>query len=184
MAGYIPVPVTGRIDNGEAQDLLGYAVSPNYFPVLGIEPSLGRPFAAAEEDGGAASMVAIISHSLWRHRYGADVQVLGRQIVLNDRPFTIVGVGPARFMDTEPLSPDVWVPIGAQPVVSPGTDLNNRQCAIRDAHPGVVPVRSPPIRSTGGPGRACRTRSGRVVGRVHSPDVRRCVDPLAALRSQ
>ena len=127
VAGYIPVAVTGRIDNGEARDLLAYAVSANYFPLLGIEPSTGRAFAPAEEDGGAASRVAIISHSLWRRRFGADVAVVGRRIVLNERPFTIVGVGPGRFMGTEPLSPDVWIPVGAQPVVSPGTDLHNRQ---------------------------------------------------------
>ena len=97
VAGYIPVAVTGRIDNGEARDLLAYAVSANYFPLLGIEPSTGRAFAPAEEDGGAASRVAIISHSLWRRRFGADVAVVGRQIVLNERPFTIVGVGPGQF---------------------------------------------------------------------------------------
>ena len=123
IAAYIPVTITARFSGDEAQDLVGYAVSSSYFPLLGIEPSRGRPFSAEEERPGAVSAVAVISDSLWRRRFAASGRVLGERIVLNDRAFTIIGVGPERFMGTEPLSADVWVPIGAQPIVAPEGDL-------------------------------------------------------------
>ena len=107
LVGYIPVQITGRIENSEPQDLVAYAVSANYFPVLGIELSTGRAFTASEEARGAASR-AIIRHSLWRRRYPGDAQVVGREIAINDRAFTIIGVGPEQFTGTEPLSPEVW----------------------------------------------------------------------------
>jgi predicted permease len=125
LVGYIPVAVTARVQARDAEDVVGYAVSSNYFSVLGIEPSLGRMFLPSEERAGAASTVAVISDSLWRRRFAGDPGVLGTTIVLNERAFTVVGVGPERFMGTEPLSPDIWVPIGAQPIVVPGADLLN-----------------------------------------------------------
>ena len=75
LVGYIPVQVTGRIENSEPQDLVAYAVSANYFPVLGIEVSTGRAFTASEEERGAASKVARSSAI----RYGdADIAVTRR----------------------------------------------------------------------------------------------------------
>jgi predicted permease len=125
VAAYIPLTVASRINGGDTEDLVGYAVSANYFPMLGIEPALGRAFLPSEEHAGAGSRVAIISHSLWHRRFELDPEVLGALVLLNEERFTIVGIGPERFIGTEPLAPDVWVPIGAQPVVAPGGDLLN-----------------------------------------------------------
>ena len=98
----------------EPQAGLAYAVSANHFPTLGIEPSIGRSFTADEEQSPAAGRVAVISFSIWQRRYAGASDVVGRTIVVNGRPFSIVGVGPRRFVGTEPLSPDVWVPLSAQ----------------------------------------------------------------------
>jgi len=87
----------------------GEAVSANFLSLLGVRPALGRDFTASEEEP-AAAPVAILSHSLWQSRFGADPGVLGRTITLNARPFTIVGVLPAGFRSLDRL--DVLVPIG------------------------------------------------------------------------
>src|SRR6185503_8174589 len=58
-------------------------------------------------------------------RFASDAAVVGESLVINDRTFTVVGVGPERFTGTEPLAPDVWVPTGMQRTVAPGADLLN-----------------------------------------------------------
>ncbi len=119
---YIPSSVTARIGGADAEDLLAYVVAPNYFTLLGIEPSVGRVFVPAD-DGSAGDTLAVISHSLWRRRFASDPAIVGSSIVINGRRFAIIGVGPSRFSGTEPLSPDVWVTTSAQATVLPPDDL-------------------------------------------------------------
>ena len=119
VVAYIPSEMTmgGESADVEPQAGLAYAISANHFPVLGIAPALGRSFTAEEERNPASGRVAIVSYSLWQRRYASGADVIGRSVIVNGRPFTIIGVGPRRFMGTEPLSPDVWVPLSAQPVL-------------------------------------------------------------------
>jgi putative ABC transport system permease protein len=63
---------------------------------------------------------------MWQRRHGGRSDVLGKTITINGRPFEIVGVGPQRFMGTEPLSTDVWVPLGAQPTLVGENRLQDR----------------------------------------------------------
>src|SRR6185295_15480671 len=102
VTAYIPSSVTARVAANEAEDLIGYIVAPNYFTLLGIEPSLGRAFIPADERA-ADPAVAVISHSFWRRRFASDPAVIGSSLVINNRRFTIIGVGPSRFIGTEPL---------------------------------------------------------------------------------
>jgi predicted permease len=125
LTAYVPLSVTVRIRGADAEDIIGYAVTSNYFALLGLEPSLGRAFLPSEERSGAESAVAVIGHTLWRRYFGSDPAVIGASLVINDRTFTVIGVGPERFGGTEPLAPDVWVPIGTQSTVAPGADLLN-----------------------------------------------------------
>jgi len=125
LAAYIPVALTVQIGNADAEDIVGYAVSPDYFPLLGLQPSLGRAFV--QEDEQRASPVAIISYRMWQRRFASNPAVLGSPIVINDRVFTIAGVGPSRFSGTEPLAPDVWVPTAMQSTVVPGAALLNER---------------------------------------------------------
>ena len=69
LTAYIPVSVTARIRGADAEDIVGYAVTSNYFALLGLEPSLGRAFLPGEERPGAESAVAVISHTLWRRHF-------------------------------------------------------------------------------------------------------------------
>jgi predicted permease len=128
LVAYIPEEVTlafGGAD-GEPQPGLAYAVSANHFPTLGIEPPLGRGFTAAEERSPSLGRVAVVSHALWERRYSSATDIAGKTIVVNGRPFTIVGVGPRRFVGTEPLAPDVWLPLSAQPILRGHDALNDR----------------------------------------------------------
>ena len=128
VVAYIPEEVTLGLGGGdlEPQPGLAYAVSANHFPTLGIELSLGRGFTADEEQSPSLGRVAVISYAMWERRYSGATDVVGTPVIVNGRPFTIIGVGPRRFVGTEPLAPDVWVPLSAQPVLRGRDALNDR----------------------------------------------------------
>jgi predicted permease len=76
-------------------------VSANYFSVLGVRPALGRFFAAEHQDAETAVYPeAVISYGLWRHQFGGEASTIGRQIILDEQPLTIVGVAPRGFVGT------------------------------------------------------------------------------------
>ena len=88
-------------------------VTADYFQVLGVTPVIGRTFTAEEETPGHAASVALISFSYWQ-KHDRDPSILGQQIKINGRPYTIVGVLPPKFCGTlAMLSPEVWVPFSA-----------------------------------------------------------------------
>jgi predicted permease len=88
-------------------------VSANFFEVLKVKPLLGRTFSAeeqAERPGG--SPVAVISETMWRRRFQADPNIVGRVIKLNQKAFSIIGVTAAGFPGTvNGLNFDLWVPL-------------------------------------------------------------------------
>jgi predicted permease len=86
-------------------------VSDNYFRMLGVRPSLGRDFLPDENRTPGTHPVAMISHSLWRSRFGGDPRVVGQIVPLNESSYTIIGVAPSSFKGLTIESPaDVWVP--------------------------------------------------------------------------
>lgn len=95
-----------------AERLSGSFVTHNTFGTLGVAPILGRDFIAADDVEGAAAVV-LLSHSLWRGRYGGDPGVVGRVIRVNERPSTVIGVMPDGF--TYPLAVDLWMPMAGLP---------------------------------------------------------------------
>jgi putative ABC transport system permease protein len=98
----------------------GTSVSSSLFPLLGIEPILGRNFTKEEDRPGGAE-VALIGYTIWQRRFAADPNVLGRTIHLNDRVHEVVGVMPPGFR-FENFS-EVWTPLGLDPR---DTDRDNR----------------------------------------------------------
>jgi predicted permease len=100
---------TGR---GEAEQLNAEFVSADFFPLLGVNPILGRTFTQAEEQPGAGP-VAMISEGLWRRKFDGAADVLGKSITLDGRGYTIIGVIPARFHLHTPSfhEQDVYAPI-------------------------------------------------------------------------
>ena len=80
--------------DGEPQKLNGFGITSGYFRVLGLRPELGREFDFQAEIPGNGLQV-ILSDRLWRTRFGADPNIIGRKITLNMQPFTVIGVMPA-----------------------------------------------------------------------------------------
>ena len=94
---------------GDPERLEGRRVSTNLFPLLGVEPQLGRVFTAAEDQPGSEHVV-LLSYRLWQRTFGGDTNIVGKTLSLNGAGYTVVGVMPARFQfPTE--DNDVWVPI-------------------------------------------------------------------------
>jgi len=83
-------------DNGNPERVVGARVTASLFPTLGVAPVLGRPFLP-EEDQPGRDQVVMISHRLWRSRFAADPNIVGRTITLNGRSLSVVGVMPAGF---------------------------------------------------------------------------------------
>jgi putative ABC transport system permease protein len=96
---------------GEPEQLAGSRVTANFFRMLGVEPALGRGFLPEEEQVGGNDDVVVLSHGLWQRRFGSDPSIVGRQVELNSRPYTVVGVAPANFRLLQ--SVDAWAPFRA-----------------------------------------------------------------------
>jgi macrolide transport system ATP-binding/permease protein len=84
-------------------------VSASYFSLLGVTPTLGRTFRPEEDDVAKPSMVIVLSDGLWRRRFGADPQILGRPVTLNGQPYTVLGVMPAGFSGVTDEA-QLWIP--------------------------------------------------------------------------
>jgi putative ABC transport system permease protein len=92
-------------------------VSASYFPMLGIEPVVGRVFRPEEDREASAHPLALLSFNLWRRQFAGDPGVIGRAIHLNQLPYTVVGVMPPGFHgQSEDI--DVWIPITMAPAYS------------------------------------------------------------------
>jgi putative ABC transport system permease protein len=91
---------------GEPQTVRAFAVSSNYFDVLGTPATLGRTFTTGEDRAGA-NRIAVLSERLWRQRFAADPSVVGTSIVLDNTAHRIVGV----MRPAGELDPDLWVPV-------------------------------------------------------------------------
>ncbi|MFW6079431.1 MAG: ABC transporter permease, partial [Gemmatimonadota bacterium] len=124
IAAFTEAPV--GLDAGDGADMAwAHIVSDDYFSVLDIEPALGRTFRSPAGDGAdLTEPAAVIAHRLWRERFGADPSVVGRTVLLNGHPFTIVGVAPEAFSGTRLFSyaPEIWVPLGLHAQVMPGSE--------------------------------------------------------------
>jgi len=93
------------------KSVTGYAVTGNYFEMLGVQPQVGRFIQATDEHGPNSAPYVVLSDQLWRSAFSADPRVIGTTVRLNKDSFTVVGVAPARFHGTEHFDrPDYWVP--------------------------------------------------------------------------
>jgi putative ABC transport system permease protein len=102
--------------------LTGARVSAGFFNLLGVQPSLGRPFRG-EEDAYGRNQVVILSHQLWQKRFGGRNDVIGQSLILNDKSLTIVGVMPADFTYPDPQI-QVWIPMAFSPAERVVRDTN------------------------------------------------------------
>jgi putative ABC transport system permease protein len=103
------------VGDGEPEQLFGLLVTTGLFPMLGVQPALGRGFAP-DEGRPESPQVVVISEGLWKRRFGGSVDVLGTTLSLNGSLYTIIGVMPRRFhlMAGKERSDEFWLPVDLQ----------------------------------------------------------------------
>lgn len=121
-------------------------VGRDYFSILGAAPLMGRVFAADDHaSGGAGPLVVMLTEATWRQEFGADANIIGKDIRLQNRVFTVVGVMPAWFSDVATSMGsrvDVWSPVERAPELFGGINLADRGSrllwAVGRLAPGVT----------------------------------------------
>jgi putative ABC transport system permease protein len=123
--------------SGDPERLNAGMVSANLFATLGVAPALGRAFTQAEDTYGGQPVV-ILSDGLWRRRFGADPQMIGRSITLGGQSRTVVGIMPGGFRFSEEA--DLWLPLA----LNAAQELSRQQgnvllSVLARLKPGVTP---------------------------------------------
>ena len=104
----------------------GFAITGNYFDVLHIHPYLGRLINASDEHGKNSAPYVVLTYAYWHSRFQGDRSVVGRTVLLNKHPYTILGVAPPEFQGTLIfVSPEFFMPILNQDQLG-GGDSNDR----------------------------------------------------------
>jgi predicted permease len=104
-----------------ARGTYGLAVSANFFDVLHVRPALGRAFVPDEDRVAGRDAVIILSHETWTQQFGADANIVGREIRLTGEPFTVIGVTPEGFTGPDHfLPPHFYVPLAMLPKLAVG----------------------------------------------------------------
>jgi predicted permease len=144
----IPASIGGK---GEPERVWGQSVSGNFFGTLDLPMTLGRSILP-EDDTLARGHVVVLSSGLWRRRFGADPRILNRDVALNGRHYTVVGVAPPGFYGVDRgIVSEFWVPLAVSEEILPdltsdGSLINQRtnQWLMLDARlkPGVSRARA------------------------------------------
>jgi predicted permease len=111
LAAYSETEFNLSDDAAAPERLSGALVTANAFRTLRVEPLLGRHFLPEEEQPGRGDAV-LLSHGLWRDRYGSNPAIVGKTVRIDERPRTVVGVMPPKFRF--PAEEDLWLPLAAQ----------------------------------------------------------------------
>jgi len=111
--------------NGQTERVPAELVSGTFFDVLGVGAALGRVITPDDDRtrGGSDSMVAVLSYDYWRNRFGADPNIVGQRITINNYPFTIIGVSQAGFDGVDiGYAPSLRVPVMMKAQMTPNWD--------------------------------------------------------------
>src|SRR5687767_4984332 len=137
IAGVTGRSLTLRDGTGEPERYLGALMSGDLFRLLGTPPMLGRDFLESDDQPNAAGVV-LLSHVLWITRYRSDPQVLGRRILVDGSPHTVVGIMPPDF--AFPENQRLWVPL--QPRLFKDTRDQRYLFTFGRLAPGVTQARA------------------------------------------
>jgi predicted permease len=102
-----PLFVSNR-DN--AREINGAVISANFFPLLGIRPTLGRFFRSDEDSVPDRDKVAVLGYDLWRNWFGSSTDALGATVRVNSVPFTVIGVAPETFRGMSAMPSEIYIP--------------------------------------------------------------------------
>jgi predicted permease len=123
---------------GEPERLTSVPVSDNFFPLLGVQPELGRNFTAEECKWNGPSAV-LLSHGLWQRRFASDRSIVGRPLTLDDKPVTVVGVLPASFDFATVFAPGSRIDLFSPFPLSPETNRwGNTLALVGRLKPGTT----------------------------------------------
>jgi predicted permease len=111
LAAFMPTAVTWS-GGAEPRQLQSELVSANYFEVLGIQPARGRFFMPDEDTKPNGNDVAVLSYSVWANKLGSDPAIIGKPLIFDARPYTVIGIAPRGFRGTITFfsSEQVWIP--------------------------------------------------------------------------
>ncbi len=101
------------MSDGPAERYMSYGVSAAFFDALGVKPLLGRTFQPGEDEAGRAQ-VAVLRHAFWQTRFGGDPNIVGKQLLLDDKPFIVIGVMAKNF-DFPFGGGEMWTPFVFDP---------------------------------------------------------------------
>lgn len=128
---------------GSPELVAASVVTGNYFDVLGVKAPLGRTFQPSEDLAEGKYPVIVLTDHLWKRRFGADRDIIGREIVLNRQSFTVIGVAPEGFRGTFVIGgPDLFVPMGMHEQILTDfalTQFHNRRTLIFDVFGRLKP---------------------------------------------
>ena len=145
LAGY-GYPNSYTLGRGvDAQTVKVQLASGNFFKLLGVRPVLGRLFLDADDRVPQGEAVGVISYDAWRNQFGGDSAVIGRTVILQNKPFTVIGVTPHGFAGIDRQQVDVWLPISAVAKDAVGAGWYNTadnwwMSIIGRLRPGSTPV--------------------------------------------
>ena len=106
---------------GVNERIWGYEVSGNYFDVLNVKAIKGRTFLPEEDKTPLSHPVVVISYDSWQKRFGGDPELVGRDVLINNHQFRVIGIAPQGFKGTEFVySPEIWVPVAMMEWAEPG----------------------------------------------------------------
>ena len=116
---FAPISVS---NNGVNERMWSYLVSGNYFDVLGVQPALGRYFTKDDDRTPGAHAVGVITYNCWKKRFGGTPDVVGKTVIVNGRPFSIIGVAAQGFYGSEiSYMPEMWFPMMMLAEIEAGT---------------------------------------------------------------
>jgi macrolide transport system ATP-binding/permease protein len=127
LAAYGITPL-GMSYEGRNDRVWGYYVSGNYFSLLGVGAMRGRVITPADDASPGAHAVVMLSYSCWRRRFGGDPQIIGKDLLIAGRNYTIIGVSPEGFRGTEiAFTPEFWLPMMMMPQIDKGLGALDRR---------------------------------------------------------
>ena len=114
--------------SGLNERIWGYEVSGNYFDVLGVKAVQGRTFVSEEDKTKNSHPVVVISYDCWQRRFNGATDIVGKEVLINNHQFQVIGVAPQGFKGTEVIyTPEIWVTASMMEWVEPGSTWIDRR---------------------------------------------------------
>ncbi len=133
IAAHFPIIPASVGGSGSPERVWGQAVSGNFFAMLGLRMAAGLTIVAEEDSAQGGAAVVVLGHSLWRRRFGGNPAILNHEVMLNGKPYTVVGVSPAGFEGTEHgIVAEFWVPLAMAGTIQPGLSATGFDKSKRD----------------------------------------------------